>query len=101
MSLKNNRLAAHAAGLKITPCVGKRPILPEWQNRTDFTTEEVSSWRTTSEDTTGMVLGREWVFDGDILDPEAADLARLTLIEWFDGRGGTLPIRIGQAPKWA
>ena len=36
------RLALKAAGFSPVACIGKEPVLPEWQNRRDATPEEIA-----------------------------------------------------------
>lgn len=99
--VKDIRLQLLAAGYRPIPANGKRPTLPDWQNK-DASTREVARWaegRHASAHNTGIVLGADVrVIDIDILDE---NLARRVegLAQVFLGCGA--PIRIGRAPKRA
>jgi RecA-family ATPase len=91
------RLALKAAGFAPVACIGKEPVLLEWQNRRDATPEEISKWP-------GGNSGIDTKFDPgcdiDFDDAEAAAGIEAAARDWFDGRG-TIPVRFGRAPRRA
>jgi hypothetical protein len=91
------RLELQAMGYVPVPCAGKRPSIPEWQNKTCSTRAEMATW---SGANTGVLTAFVPVVDIDIMDPDAADLAELVAKEMFGDRG-KIPVRVGQSPKRA
>ena len=71
------RLAMVANGYNPTPLVGKRPVLDEWQ-RINATAPLVQEWSDRGSGT-GMVTALSPVFDVDILDEQAAQIAGATI----------------------
>ena len=91
------RLALKAAGFSPVACIGKVPVLAEWQNRCDATPEEIAKWPggnsgIDTKDTPGC--------DIDFDDADAAAGVEAAARDWFDGRG-TIPVRFGRAPRRA
>jgi Casjensviridae DNA primase len=97
MSVLDLRLALKAAGFSPIPCTGKRPTLPQWQNKIEASAEEMATWAGAN---TGIITGVTTAFDVDITNPEAADAVESIVRDWFDGKG-VLPVRFGNAPKRA
>ena len=91
------RLALKTAGFNPVACVGKEPVLKEWQNRRNATPKEIARWP-------GGNSGIDTKFDPgcdiDIDDTEAAAGVEAAARDWFDGRG-TIPVRFGRAPRRA
>ena len=91
------RLALKAAGFSPVACIGKEPVLPEWQSRRDATPEEIARWP-------GGNSGIDTKFDPgcdiDFDDTDAAAGIEAAARDWFDGRG-TIPVRFGRAPRRA
>jgi hypothetical protein len=90
------RLAMIANGYNPTPLFGKRPFLDGWQNIT-ATAEIAREWGGSG---TGMVTVLTPVFDVDILDERAAQIAGAMIRSLLGSEGHVLE-RIGQPPKRA
>ncbi len=91
------RLALKAAGFTPVACVGKNPVLPEWQNRRNATAEEIAKW---PGGNSGILTGNTPGCDADVDDPEASACIDELARDWFDGRG-IIPTRFGRPPRRA
>ena len=83
------------------PAHGKAVFLEGW-TEANPTPEEIARWSAEHADwsNTGMLTGNVTVFDIDIADPGAAEVAEGMVRERFDGYGEVL-VRIGLSPKRA
>jgi hypothetical protein len=97
MTTIETRLALKAAGFSPVPCLGKRPLLPEWQRRVNVADEEMRTW---PDGNTGILTGDVSCFDADILRHEGAAAVEALLRIRFADRGVFLT-RIGLFPKRA
>ena len=91
------RLALKAAGFTPVACIGKKPLLLEWQNRRDATPKEIAKW---PGGNSGIDTKYDPSCDIDFDDAEAAAAVEAAARDWFDGRG-TIPVRFGRAPRRA
>jgi putative DNA primase/helicase len=100
MSPEDVRLRLLASGFCPTPCVGKRPILKDWQTQHEPTLLEIEGWsRTaTAATNTGILTRVTPAFDIDILDPEAAAAVEALVRDRFEEHGDIL-VRFGLPPK--
>ena len=97
MTAIETRMALKAAGFSPVPCLGKRPILPDWPSQVNVSDEEIRTW---PDGNTGVITGNVSCFDVDILDHEAAAMVEAFLKTRFADRGVFLT-RIGLPPKRA
>jgi hypothetical protein len=96
------RSALMRAGYVPTPCLGKRPLLPEWQKQIKITEETIEHWRKAHPDwtNTGLLTFKNPVIDIDVWDPNV--IAEIeAIVRGYVGDGGLLLKRIGRAPKVA
>jgi hypothetical protein len=100
VSNDQTRLRLRANGYAPTPCVGKRPVLKDWQKRVDPTEHEINGWSITSPagTNTGLLTRSTPAFDIDILNEDAAQAVEDLTREWFADDGQIL-VRIGNPPK--
>ena len=84
MTTIETRLALKAAGFSPVPCLGKRPLLPEWQRHINVADEEMHAW---PDGNTGILTGDVSCFDADILRHEAAAAVEALLKTRFADRG--------------
>ena len=91
------RLALRAAGFSPVACIGKAPVLTDWQNRRDATVGEIAGW---PGGNTGVTTEYTPGCDIDFDDAEAAAGIEAAARDWFDNRG-TIPVRFGRAPRRA
>ena len=97
MTAIETRLALKAAGFSPVPCLGKRPIQPDWPSNVNVADEEMQAW---PDGNTGILTGDVSCFDADILHHEAAAAVEALLKTRFADRGVFLT-RIGLPPKRA
>jgi hypothetical protein len=91
------RLALKAAGFRPVACIGKAPVLAEWQNRGDATEREIAKW---PGGNSGIDTTNTPGLDVDFDDTDAAAGIEAAARDWFDNRG-TIPVRFGRAPRRA
>ena len=99
--VEQSRLTLRANGFVPTPCAGKRPVLKDWQKRTDPTDHEILGWSRSSPAAlnTGILTRSRPTFDIDILNPDAAQAVEDLTRQWFKGGLGRILVRTGNAPK--
>jgi hypothetical protein len=86
------------AGFAPIPVTGKRPAVPEWQQKTRVPDDEVETWE--PHKGTGLLTRLMPALDVDIYNPEAAKAVEELVRKRFEGRGKVL-VRIGNEPKFA
>jgi hypothetical protein len=86
------------AGFSPIPVTGKRPAVPEWQQKTRATDDEMETWE--PHKGTGLLTRLMPALDVDIYNPEAAKAVEELVRKRFEGRGNVL-VRIGNEPKFA
>jgi putative DNA primase/helicase len=91
-----------AAGYVPLPLIGKRPVLKDWQKRTDASPGDVDIWEGLypAATNTGALTRLMPTFDIDITNPDAAEAVEGMVRERFEERGH-IPCRVGKAPKRA
>src|SRR5262245_21464320 len=96
------RISLKTAGFAPLPVAGKRPVINDWQTKTDADAAEIASWGATFPGctNTGVLTERTPALDIDIKNAEAADAVSELVFELF-GDKGTLLTRFGQTPKRA
>jgi hypothetical protein len=84
------------------PCIGKRPVLKEWQTRGQTSESDLAMWARSFPDAvnTGVLTALTPVLDLDILDADAADAAVAMVRRRFEDRGKIM-LRSGRTPKVA
>jgi hypothetical protein len=89
-------------GYPAIPCIGKAPVLPKWQERTETSERDIDIWAKTCPDAqnTGVVTTSVPALDLDILDETAVDAAVALVQECFGERGKVM-LRYGRRPKVA
>jgi hypothetical protein len=96
------RLRLLANGYAPLPIEGKRPLLKDWQKKTDANVAEIELWEKVypTASNTGILTQLTPTLDIDITNPEAAEAVEAFTRERLEERGYILT-RIGQAPKRA
>jgi hypothetical protein len=84
------------------PCIGKKPVLKEWQTRSQTSEDDLAMWARSFPDAvnTGVLTALMPVLDLDILDAGAVDAAVAMVRRRFENRGKIM-LRTGRAPKVA
>ena len=99
MNAAETRLRLRDAGFSPTPCEGKKPRLPGWQNRIEVSDADITAWQERRDcPNTGMLAGYAPAFDLDITEPEAVERCEEIVRNWHEDRGEIL-VRIGLPPK--
>jgi hypothetical protein len=89
-------------GFTPLPCIGKRPVLKEWQARDATSVGDLETWAKLYPDArnTGILCTHTPALDIDVLSGSAVNAAIELVRERFEGRGKIL-LRYGRAPKVA
>jgi hypothetical protein len=96
------RHALRAAGFNPLPLVGKRPVLRDWQKRTEASAGDIDLWERLYPEAknSGCLTAHMPSLDIDILDEAAVRAVEDFVTERFEERGFVL-VRIGKSPKAA
>jgi AAA domain/Bifunctional DNA primase/polymerase, N-terminal len=97
-SLTEQRVRLGEAGFAPIPVTGKRPAVPEWQQKTRVPDDEMETWE--PHKGTGLLTRLMPALDVDIYNPEAAKAVEELVRKRFEGHGKVL-VRIGNEPKFA
>jgi hypothetical protein len=91
-----------AAGFNPTPLNGKKPVLKEWQRRTEASLGDIDIWSKLypHATNTGVLTRHAPALDIDIMEPDAAAAVEEMARERF-GEHGAILVRFGQPPKRA
>ena len=90
--------AIYCNGFEPLQLIGKAPILTGWQSLA-INEAVIGDWANTGPNT-GIRTAGAPAIDVDVLDPDAARVARDTLHGLLDGKGKILA-RVGRHPKFA
>ena len=95
------RIALKNAGYIPTPCDGKKPILPGWQDRLQINVADIELWREErpAVQNTGALTRNNPTFDIDVMDANVAD--RIEAIIRQHATDGEILVRYGREPKRA
>jgi hypothetical protein len=77
------------AGFVPVPCLGKKPIVDDWQKLADVSPAEIAWWSRTAPaaENTGILTRSAPAVDIDIFDPDAAAAVEAHIREHFEEKG--------------
>jgi Primase C terminal 2 (PriCT-2)/Bifunctional DNA primase/polymerase, N-terminal/Family of unknown function (DUF5906) len=96
--LTEQRVRLRDAGFAPIPVTGKKPAVPQWQQKTNASDAEIETWRPYKG--TGLLTRLMPALDIDIYNPKAVKAVEEWVRRRFKGRG-TVLVRVGLAPKCA
>src|SRR5262245_32636557 len=91
MTATGQRHRRRQAGFAPPPCAGKRPVLDEWQKRTDASPDDIEPWATMFPHADNTDILTRLALDIDILDTDAVEAVeqlahttrtRLSVVLW-------------------